>query len=401
MEHVSGIRTVSSFSMQERAKGLYDTATWVSNRYGVILSWVQGGTFSFVLGGFYTALSLAQWRGGHQIENNPAMFQKGIGDLVAFNSLAVALVIGLGNIMSALPEVAKATGAAEKIFEILDRSPAVNYQGGHIPVTPPRGEVTFQDVTFAYPSRPDKTVLKHFSLRVHAGQQVALVGASGSGKSTVLSMVERFYDPSEIGGIVALDGINVKVLDPMWLRQYIGFVMQEPVLFSGSVRDNIRYGRPSASDSDVEEAARIANADEFIERLPDGYDTKVGQNGASLSGGQKQRIAIARALVKDPRVLLLDEATSALDAESEYLVQEALNRLMEGRTTIVVAHRLSTIQAADVINVFEDGHIVESGAHDELVALGGAYADLVKKQQKHAEEGGGAEEGEDSVAAGW
>ena len=209
----------------------------------------------------------------------------------------------------------------------------------------------------------------------------------------MLSLVERFYDPSNESndrGTVYLDGVNVKSLDPMWLRSHIGFVMQEPVLFSGTVRDNIRYGRPLATNADIERAARVANAHDFITQLPEGYATLVGQNGASLSGGQKQRIAIARALVKDPSVLLLDEATSALDAESEYLVQQALDRLMEGRTTIVVAHRLSTIQAADVINVFEDGHIVESGAHDELVSLGGAYAELVKKQQKHSsEENGG------------
>jgi ABC-type multidrug transport system fused ATPase/permease subunit len=382
-EHVGGIRTVSSFSMQEKAKSKYDHQANISNYWGVLLSWVQGSTFAFVIGGFYMALSFAQWRGGHLIEgdNPPLTFNtKGPGQLVAFVQLAVALVIGLGNVMSALPEVAKATGAAEKIFEFMDRKPAVNYQGGLRPVVPPSGNVSFEDVTFAYPSRPDKIVLKSFTLRIHAGQQIALVGASGSGKSTVLSLMERFYDPQ--AGIVTLDGVNVQLLDPMWLREYIGFVMQEPVLFSGTITQNIRYGRPLATDEEVRESARVANAHDFITRLPEGYDTMVGQGGAGLSGGQKQRIAIARALVKNPSVLLLDEATSALDAESEYLVQQALDRLMAGRTTIIVAHRLSTIQNSDVINVFASGHIVESGAHDELVALGGAYSELVAKQQK-------------------
>lgn len=198
--------------------------------------------------------------------------------------------------------------------------------------------------------------------------------------------MERFYDPQ--AGIVTLDGMNLQALDPMWLREYIGFVMQEPVLFKGTISQNIRYGKPLATDQEIIENAKIAKAHEFIMELPEGYDTMVGQGGAGLSGGQKQRVAIARALIKNPKVLLLDEATSALDAESEYLVQQALDRLMANRTTIIVAHRLSTIQNCDVINVFASGHIVESGAHDELVALGGAYSELVAKQQKKDKEEG-------------
>ena len=224
---------------------------------------------------------------------------KEIGPLVAFVQLAVALVIGLGNVMSALPEVAKATGAAKKIFEIMDRKPTVHYQGGHRPTTPPLGHVSFENVTFAYPSRLNKIILKNFTLRIHAGQQIALVGASGSGKSTVLALMERFYDPQS--GIVTLDGINVQHLDPMWLRDYIGFVMQEPTLFTGTILQNIKYGRPLATDKEVKECAKVANAHDFIMLLPEGYETVVGQGGAGLSGGQKQRVAIARALVKNPR----------------------------------------------------------------------------------------------------
>ena len=301
-EHVGGIRTVSSFSMQEKAKSRYDETSRTTNYWGIILSWVQGSTFAFVIGGFYLALSFAQWKGGHLIiGNNPPITTnpKALGALVAFVQLAVALVIGLGNVMTALPEVAKATGAAEKIFEIMDRKPTVRYQGGHRPITPPLGHVSFENVTFSYPSRINKIILKNFTLRIHAGQQIALVGASGSGKSTVLALMERFYDPQS--GIVTLDGINVQSLDPMWLRDYIGFVMQEPTLFTGTILQNIKYGRPLATDKEVKECAKIANAHDFIMLLPEGYETVVGQGGAGLSGGQKQRVAIARALVKNPR----------------------------------------------------------------------------------------------------
>ncbi|MEC7948471.1 MAG: ABC subfamily B transporter ATP-binding protein, partial [Myxococcota bacterium] len=234
------------------------------------------------------------------------------------------------------------------------------------------------DVHFAYPTRPDAPVLAGFTLSLAPGQVVALVGPSGGGKSTVAALLSRFYDPDR--GEIALDGRPFAALDAAWLREQVGVVSQEPILFATSVAENIRYGRPDASDIEVERAAEAANALAFVRDFPAGFDTRVGERGVRLSGGQKQRIAIARALLKDPAVLVLDEATSALDAESEHLVQEALERLMRGRTTLVIAHRLSTVRSADRVVVLDRGRVAEAGTHDELLALGGLYRKLVERQ---------------------
>ena len=243
-----------------------------------------------------------------------------------------------------------------------------------------RGRIEFNDVTFQYPTRQETKVFNGFSLIVEAGKTVALVGPSGSGKSTAVQLLERFYDPT--GGNITLDGNNVRDLNVKWLRQQIGLVGQEPCLFACTIRENIAYGNPDATKEQIEQAARNANAHEFISSFPDGYETNVGDHGAQLSGGQKQRIAIARALVKKPKILLLDEATSALDSDSESVVQEALDRLLqEGTmTTIVIAHRLSTIRNADLIAVVDKGIIVEQGPHDELMAKHGHYWLLVDAQ---------------------
>jgi ATP-binding cassette subfamily B (MDR/TAP) protein 1 len=243
-----------------------------------------------------------------------------------------------------------------------------------------RGELALEDVSFSYPSRPDASIFSKFSLTVPAGATVALGGQSGSGKSTVIQLVERFYDP--LAGSVLLDGVDIRELQLEWLRKQIGLVSQEPVLFATSIRENILYGKPDASEEEVVAAAKAANAHGFISKLPAGYATLCGERGTQMSGGQKQRIAIARAIVKDPKVLLLDEATSALDAESERVVQEALDRLMEGRTTIVVAHRLSTVRNADTIAVVEKGRVAERGSYADLMAKRGAFAALVKLQQR-------------------
>jgi ABC-type multidrug transport system fused ATPase/permease subunit len=241
-----------------------------------------------------------------------------------------------------------------------------------------KGEVRFEAVRFAYPTRPDAQVLAGIDVTIAPGEMVALVGPSGSGKSTMAALLTRLYDPSE--GAIFLDGRDLRTLSPDWLRRQIGVVSQEPLLFSCSIEENIRYGKQDATPEEIQAAARAANAHEFVSRFPEGYRTLVGERGAQLSGGQKQRIAIARAVLKDPRVLVLDEATSALDAESEHLVKEALDRLMTGRTTLVIAHRLSTVADADRVYVVEGGQIVQSGPHAQLVAEEGLYRRLVEKQ---------------------
>jgi len=231
---------------------------------------------------------------------------------------------------------------------------------------------------FTYPSRQDALVLKKFKLEILPGQTIALVGPSGSGKSTIIQLIERFYDPEQ--GEVLLDDTNIREFDLKWYRRNIGLVSQEPILFSGTITENILFGKPEATYQEVEEAAKMANAYDFILAQPKGFSTKVGEKGTQLSGGQKQRVAIARAILKDPKILLLDEATSALDTESESLVQDALDKLMRGRTTIIIAHRLSTVRNADSICVMLKGKIVERGTHEQLLELNGVYASLVSKQ---------------------
>ena len=242
-----------------------------------------------------------------------------------------------------------------------------------------QGLVEFSKVRFAYPTRPDVDVLKDLSFEIRAGQVVAFVGMSGAGKSTIASLLPRFYDPCE--GVIRFDGVPLTELKPSWLREQIGIVSQEPILISSTIEDNIRYGKPCASESEVHQAAQSANTLEFIQRFPDGFRTLVGEKGVQLSGGQKQRVAIARALLKNPKLLILDEATSNLDTESEALVQEALKHLMKGRTTIVIAHRLATVREADLIFVLDAGRIVQVGRHEDLVAAKkGLYFKLLQRQ---------------------
>ena len=243
---------------------------------------------------------------------------------------------------------------------------------------PLRGDVRFESVSFAYPSRPDRQALDAVSLAVKPGETVAFVGPSGAGKTTVMQMIQRFYDPQE--GAIKLDGVDLREMQREDFRSQIAVVPQDPVIFSGSARDNIRFGRPEASDAEVEAAAKAAAAHEFIEALSEGYDTKLGERGVMLSGGQKQRVAIARAILRDAPVLLLDEATSALDAESERAVQEAVEHLSKNRTTLIVAHRLATVKKADRIVVMQDGAVVAEGTHDALVAENGLYARLARLQ---------------------
>jgi ATP-binding cassette subfamily B (MDR/TAP) protein 1 len=315
------------------------------------------------------------WFGGQQVSQGNMSFDD---MLKAFFSILLA-AFGMAQAQMAFPDLGKGAAAVQRVFAIIDRTPPIDSSdpSGDKP-DPITGQLELRAVSFAYPSRPDSIVFKSFSLTIAPGTSLALVGQSGSGKSSVVGLIERFYDP--VAGAVLLDGRDIKSLNLKWLRAHIGLVNQEPVLFSASVLDNIKYGNERATLEEVRAAARVANALDFVDKLPERFDTRVGEGGIQLSGGQKQRVAIARAVLKDPRILLLDEATSALDAESERLVQAALDAIMVGRTTLVVAHRLSTIRNADRIAVVHQGRIVEMGAHDELMAAAGSYSRLVRHQ---------------------
>jgi ABC-type multidrug transport system fused ATPase/permease subunit len=302
--------------------------------------------------------------------------------IVVFFSIMMG-TMGLSTVATFSTDISKAQGAATQIFALLDREPLIDASEEVGIKQPINGKLSFQDIRFSYPTRPDTPVLRKFNLDIYPGQTVALVGPSGSGKSTIIQLLERYYDPLE--GSLLVDDVPLREINLPYYRKNVGLVSQEPTLFSGTIKENILFGNPEATMEQVEEAAKQANAYEFIMNQPDGFDTKVGEKGTQLSGGQKQRLAIARAILKNPRILLLDEATSALDTESESLVQDALDKLMKGRTTIIVAHRLSTIRNADVIVVMKKGKVVEIGNHYELFELNGLYTSLVNKQMISAE----------------
>ncbi|HZP77445.1 MAG TPA: ABC transporter transmembrane domain-containing protein [Pseudolabrys sp.] len=301
------------------------------------------------------------------------------GRLGQFVLYAVFAAGGLGELSQVWGEISQASGAAERLFEILAVEPAIKRPANPVALpSPARGEIGFANVGFRYPSRTDTRVLENVSFTVKPGEKVAIVGPSGAGKSTLFHLILRFYDP--LSGQVTFDGTRIADVDPLELRRRIALVPQDSVVFAASVRENIRFGRPEASDAEVERAAELARASEFVTRMPQGFDTSVGERGVMLSGGQRQRLAIARAILRDAPLLLLDEATSSLDAESETLVQQALERLMAARTTLVIAHRLATVQSCDRILVMDHGRIVEQGTHASLAAAGGLYARLAKLQ---------------------
>merc|ERR1719387_611137 len=362
-EVLSNIRTVRSYVMEEKEINNYADKINVSFLIIKKRAWIAGGLSSITNLAGDSCILVAMWYGGQLIFQN----QMSVGGLVSYMLFALQSVFAFSALISIFPQFMEAIGASGRIFELLDRVPAVNYDGGYISPNGLEGSISFQDVHFHYPSRPKVKVMNGLSVELPQGKTLALVGSSGCGKSTFIYLVERFYDVQS--GTVLIDNIDILKYDPQWLRDQIGLVQQEPVLFAMSIEENIMYGSKICTHARVEQAARLANAHDFIQSLPQGYDAQCGERGVMLSGGQKQRIAIARALLKDPKILLLDEATSSLDAESEKLVQEALDRLMVGRTCVVVAHRLSTIRNADIIAVVHQGRIVEKGTHDELINM--------------------------------
>uniref|UniRef100_A0A8C3FEQ0 ATP binding cassette subfamily B member 10 n=1 Tax=Chrysemys picta bellii TaxID=8478 RepID=A0A8C3FEQ0_CHRPI len=306
-----------------------------------------------------------------------------VGELSSFLMYAFWVGVSIGGLSSFYSELMKGLGAGGRLWELIERKPELPFNDGIVLNKDMfKGALEFKEIHFAYPTRPEISLFQDFSLSIPAGSVMALVGPSGSGKSTIVSLLLRLYDP--ISGTITVDGVDIRQLNPLWFRTKIGTVSQEPVLFSCSIAENIAYGAEDPSMVTVEEiqkVAEIANAASFIRDFPEGFHTLVGEKGILLSGGQKQRIAIARALLKNPKILLLDEATSALDAENEYLVQEALDRLMEGRTVLIIAHRLSTIQNADSVAVLDQGRIIECGKHEELLANpNGLFRKLMKKQ---------------------
>ncbi|QQR42548.1 ATP-binding cassette domain-containing protein [Myxococcus xanthus] len=372
-ESLYGIQTVQAFVAEDAERRSYGRAIGKA----LALARTRIVSSGFFMGGTgFTGLAstlLVFWYGTHMVVSGDIT----VGGLTSFLMYTLMVVMAVGALSELWAEFMKAGGATERVFELIDRTPAISVSGGERPANM-EGHLRFRDVSFSYPTRRDVPVLQGLDLDVAPGEVVALVGHSGAGKSTVASMLMRFYDPDR--GAILVDETDLRTLDVRWLRQNIGIVSQEPTLFSGSIADNIRYGRTDATDAEVEAAARVANAHDFVSRFPEGYRTRVGERGIQLSGGQKQRVAIARAVLKDPRLLILDEATSALDSESEHLVKEALDRLMVGRTTLIIAHRLSTVAGVDRIFVLDQGRVVQHGNHEALITQDGLYKRLVERQ---------------------
>jgi ATP-binding cassette subfamily B protein len=374
-EAVHEVRTVQAYVHEDEDRASFAQHAEAAYRSGVTRIRQKAFLIASVMLIAFSAVGIILWIGGHDVLAG----RLSAGELAAFVFYAAVVASGAGAVSEVWGELQRAAGATERLLELLETPPAIV---APTPVAPPpaarRLEVVLEQVTFAYPARPQAPALQHFSLRVAPGERLALVGPSGAGKSTVFALLLRFYDPQQ--GAVRIGGVDAKAMDPQSLRRLVAVVPQEPVLFASSVLDNVRYGRPHATREEVLAACQKACALEFIERLPAGLDTAIGERGVTLSGGQRQRLSIARALLADRPILLLDEATSALDAESERMVQAGLQALEEGRTTLAIAHRLATVQHADRIVVMERGHVVAEGTHAELLREGGLYARLAALQ---------------------
>ena len=376
-ESISAIRVVKSFVRETYEIRRFEEQNWRNFQAAmknVKLSSLLTPTVEFLAA---IAVTFIVWFGGYEVVNEVIT----AGELVAFLTYAVNLANPVKRLSRVYAAIQKAMAAADRVFEVMDLDEKITDVPGAKPLPPIQGQVEFKDITFSY--KEGQPALQHISLKAEPGQMIALVGPSGSGKSTIANLIPRFYDVDS--GTIAIDGHDIRQVTADSLREQIGLVPQETMLFSTTVMENIRYGRLDATDEEVVEAARAANAEEFIKDLPEGYDTKLGERGLNLSGGQRQRLAIARAILKNPRVLILDEATSALDTESEKIVQDALDKLMVGRTSFVIAHRLSTIFNADQIFVVENGHLREHGTHEELLAAGGLYSNLYNIQFRQNE----------------
>ena len=371
-ERISGVRVVKSFAREDYEIERFqdqNNLNFKANMKSVQLTSLLTPTVEFLAA---VIVSVILWFGGYQVVNGALT----AGSLVAFLTYAVNLANPVKRISRVYGTINKAMAAADRVFSVLDTAEELKDKPNAVTMPKIKGNVTFEHVSFAY--KPDTYVLHDLNLTAQSGQIVAFVGPSGAGKSTIANLIPRFYDVTE--GSIKIDGMDIRDVKIKSLREQIGIVPQETMLFSGSVMDNIRYGRLDASDEEVVEAAKAANAHNFITQLADGYETKIGERGITLSGGQRQRIAIARAILKNPRILILDEATSALDTESEEIVQEALDKLMVGRTSFVIAHRLSTIVGADKIVVLDEGRVKECGTHQELMKTGGLYSHLYNIQ---------------------